>query len=66
MTWYVTGAFSQTPAKLDITHPALTKIAGGFHDAAAVRSGRRSRHRDHLSGAKTQRDQGDKGSRPTL
>ncbi len=31
-------AFSRTPAKLDLTHPALTKVAGDFHDAAAVRS----------------------------
>lgn len=32
------SAFSRTPAKLDVTHPALTKIAGDFHDAASVRS----------------------------
>jgi uncharacterized protein YbjT (DUF2867 family) len=32
------SAFSRTPAKLDVTHPALTKIAGDFHDAAAVNS----------------------------
>jgi putative NADH-flavin reductase len=31
-------AFSRTPAKLEITHPALTKIAGDFHDAASVHS----------------------------
>jgi uncharacterized protein YbjT (DUF2867 family) len=31
------SAFSRTPAKLDVTHPALTKIAGDFHDAASVR-----------------------------
>ena len=31
-------AFSRTPAKLDVTHPALTKVAGDFHDAASVRS----------------------------
>jgi putative NADH-flavin reductase len=31
-------AFSRTPAKLDVSHPALTKIAGDFHDAASVRS----------------------------
>jgi nucleoside-diphosphate-sugar epimerase len=31
------GAFSRSPAKLEITHPALTKIAGDFHDAASVR-----------------------------
>jgi putative NADH-flavin reductase len=30
-------AFARTPAKLDVTHPALTKVAGDFHDAAAVR-----------------------------
>ena len=30
-------AFSRTPAKLDVTHPALTKVAGDFHDAASVR-----------------------------
>jgi uncharacterized protein YbjT (DUF2867 family) len=32
------SAFSRTPSKLDITHPALTKIAGDFHDPASVRS----------------------------
>ena len=31
------SAFSRNPAKLDITHAALTKIAGDFHDAASVR-----------------------------
>ena len=31
-------AFSRTPAKLDIAHPALTKVAGDFHDAASVRA----------------------------
>ncbi len=31
------SAFSRTPAKLDLTHAALTKIAGDFHDAASVR-----------------------------
>jgi uncharacterized protein YbjT (DUF2867 family) len=31
------SAFSRTPAKLGVTHPALTKIAGDFHDAASVR-----------------------------
>ncbi len=31
------SAFSRTPAKLDITHSALTKIAGDFHEAASVR-----------------------------
>ncbi|MDP1827885.1 MAG: NAD(P)H-binding protein [Archangium sp.] len=29
-------AFARTPAKLDVTHPQLTKVAGNFHDAAAV------------------------------
>ena len=32
------SAFSRSPAKLDLTHPALTKVAGDFHDAASVRS----------------------------
>jgi len=32
------SAFSRTPAKLDVTHPALTKVAGDFHDAASVQS----------------------------
>jgi uncharacterized protein YbjT (DUF2867 family) len=32
------SAFSRTPAKLDVTHPALTKVVGDFHDAASVRS----------------------------
>jgi uncharacterized protein YbjT (DUF2867 family) len=31
------SAFSRTPAKLGITHSALTKIAGDFHDEASVR-----------------------------
>jgi uncharacterized protein YbjT (DUF2867 family) len=31
-------AFSRTPAKLDLTHPALTKVAGDFHNAASVRN----------------------------
>ena len=31
-------AFSRTPTKLDVTHTALTKVAGDFHDAASVRS----------------------------
>ncbi len=31
------SAFSRTPAKLDVSHPALTKVAGDFHDAASVR-----------------------------
>ncbi|MGO8992025.1 MAG: NAD(P)H-binding protein [Polyangiaceae bacterium] len=31
-------AFSRTPAKLDVTHSALTKFARDFHDAASVRS----------------------------
>jgi putative NADH-flavin reductase len=30
-------AFSRTPAKLDLTHPSLTKLAGDFHDAASLR-----------------------------
>ena len=30
-------AFSRTPSKLDVSHPALTKIAGDFHDSASVR-----------------------------
>ena len=29
------SAFSRTPAKLDLTHPALTKVAGDFHAARA-------------------------------
>jgi uncharacterized protein YbjT (DUF2867 family) len=29
-------AFARTPAKLDLTHPQLTKLAGDFHDAASV------------------------------
>ena len=32
------SAFSRTPAKLDLAHPALTKVAGDFHDAARVGS----------------------------
>ena len=31
-------AFSRTPAKLEVTHPKLTKVAGDFHDAASVHS----------------------------
>jgi putative NADH-flavin reductase len=31
-------AFSRMPAKLDLTHPALTKVAGDFHDEASVHS----------------------------
>jgi putative NADH-flavin reductase len=31
-------AFSRTPAKLDITHPALVKVAGDFHNPASVSS----------------------------
>jgi len=31
------SAFSRAPAKLDVTHPALTKVAGDFHEAASVR-----------------------------
>jgi uncharacterized protein YbjT (DUF2867 family) len=34
---HAVSAFSRTPAKLDVTHPALTKVAGDFHDAASVR-----------------------------
>lgn len=30
-------AFSRTPSKLDVTHDALTKVAGDFHDAESVR-----------------------------
>jgi uncharacterized protein YbjT (DUF2867 family) len=30
------SAFSRTPAKLDVTHAALTKVAGDFHDTASV------------------------------
>jgi uncharacterized protein YbjT (DUF2867 family) len=29
-------AFSRNPAKLDLLHAALTKVAGDFHDAASV------------------------------
>ncbi len=32
------SAFSRTPARLDVTHPLLTKVAGDFHDAASVRN----------------------------
>ena len=35
---HLVSAFSRTPAKLELSHPALTKIAGDFHDAASVRS----------------------------
>lgn len=31
-------AFARTPAKLELTHPQLTKVAGDFHDAASVRA----------------------------
>jgi putative NADH-flavin reductase len=31
-------AFSRTPSRLDVTHSALSKIAGDFHDKASVRS----------------------------
>ena len=38
LAWgYSVSAFSRSPGKLGITDPALTKIAGDFHDAAAVR-----------------------------
>jgi putative NADH-flavin reductase len=30
-------AFARTPAKLDVTHPALRKLAGDFHDETSVR-----------------------------
>jgi putative NADH-flavin reductase len=30
-------AFSRTPAKPDLDHPALTKVTDDFHDAASVR-----------------------------
>jgi uncharacterized protein YbjT (DUF2867 family) len=33
---HAVSAFSRTPAKLDVTHPALKKVAGDFHDAASV------------------------------
>ncbi len=33
---HLVSAFSRTPSKLDLTHPALTKVAGDFHDAASV------------------------------
>ncbi len=29
-------AFARTPAKLELTDPKLTKVAGNFHDATAV------------------------------
>lgn len=29
-------AFARTPAKLELTHSKLTKVAGNFHDAASV------------------------------
>src|SRR5678815_2197590 len=29
-------AFSRTPTKLDVTHDALTKVAGDFHEATSV------------------------------
>jgi uncharacterized protein YbjT (DUF2867 family) len=35
---HTVSAFSRTPAKLDVAHPALTKVAGDFHDAASVKS----------------------------
>lgn len=31
-------AFARTPAKLDLTHARLTKVAGDFHTAASVRA----------------------------
>lgn len=30
-------AFSRTPSKLDVTHDALRKVAGDFHDSESVR-----------------------------
>ena len=33
---HAVSAFSRTPAKLEVTNPALTRVAGDFHDAAAV------------------------------
>jgi uncharacterized protein YbjT (DUF2867 family) len=35
---HAVSAFARTPAKLDVTDPALTQVAGDFHDAASVRS----------------------------
>jgi uncharacterized protein YbjT (DUF2867 family) len=35
---HLVTAFSRTPAKLELTHPALTKIAGDFHDEASVQN----------------------------
>jgi putative NADH-flavin reductase len=35
---HAVSAFSRDPAKLDITHPALTKTPGDFHDLGSVRS----------------------------
>src|SRR3954468_23421170 len=31
------SAFARTPTKLEINHPALSKVAGDFHDAASLR-----------------------------
>src|SRR5262245_3370423 len=31
-------AFSRSPEKLDLTHPSLARVAGDFHDAAAVKA----------------------------
>ncbi len=31
-------AFARTPAKLELTHPRLTKVAGDFHNEASVRT----------------------------
>ena len=31
-------AFARTPARLDLTDPKLTKLAGDFHEAASVRA----------------------------
>jgi len=35
---HAVSAFSRTPSKLDVTHAALKKIAGDFHDADSVKS----------------------------
>ena len=35
---HTVSAFSRTPARLDVTDPRLTKVAGDFHQAASVRA----------------------------
>ncbi|HEY4220156.1 MAG TPA: NAD(P)H-binding protein, partial [Myxococcota bacterium] len=35
---HAVSAFARTPAKLEVTHASLSKIAGDFHDAASVKS----------------------------